>query len=82
MERKEVLFTDLGNILTPQEAISDADSPSTWRRCSYETDALSGTLVSAQGRTRGAATLTLSPSLCGWYRIFIGLGRFSSEGHM
>lgn len=79
--RKEVLFSDLGNQLSPADAITDGDTPTTWRRCHYETAELSGTLVAAQDRSR-VAPLTLSPNLTGWYRIHLGIGRRSSEGHI
>ena len=78
MERKEVLFADLGRLLSPSEAITDHDTPKTWRRCHYETATLSGTLVSAQSRSH-VPPLTLSPELSGWYHIYLGLGRYSSD---
>lgn len=78
MERKEILFSDLGHQLSPASAITDHDTPTSWRRCSYETPTFSGTLVSAQSRVR-VEPLTLSPNLTGWYRIYLGLGRFSSD---
>lgn len=77
-ERKEILLTDLGHLLTPASAITDGDTKTTWRRCHYETASLSGTLVSAQCRS-AVESLTLSPDLTGWYRIYLGLGRFSGE---
>lgn len=79
MERKEVLLSDLGHLLTPQSAIADDATPTQWRRVSYETTDFSGSLVSTTYLSE-VPSLTLEPKLSGWYKIFLGLNYVHSHG--
>lgn len=77
--RKEIIFKDLGQLCQPQANISPIRALGKWNAVSYETAALSGTLLAAIGSSY-PEDVRLSPQLTGWYRIFVAIPACWSSG--
>ncbi len=71
MERKELLFTDLGAAFAPKENLSPYGIKGKWRVVPYATNAFSGTMLSAIETV--PEDVTLDPNATGWYRIYVTL---------
>lgn len=79
-QRKEVIFSDLGNLCQPRENISALRTRDAWNTISYETPDIRGTLLAAQERAC-PADVYLAPKLTGWYRIFVAMPCVHSSGN-
>ena len=76
-ERKEVIFSDLGNICTPACNISDFKEIYKWNRIPYETAHVKGTLLVSTGCGR-PEPVSFDPGLTGWYRLFVAVATYGA----
>ena len=68
--RKEVIFSDLGSLFKPSEAISTTGDKTHWRSVPYTCGKISGTLVSSLNDSR-PQDISFDPQLTGWYRVYV-----------
>ncbi len=67
-----IIFSDLAALCQPAEHISTEFLCDKWTSVSYETAAVSGTMLSAFA-TAAPETVSLQPGLTGWYKIYVGM---------
>ena len=70
-ERKEVLFTNLGEICEPAKNISKIREFYKWVSVPYETKDIKGNMLLSLQKGR-PEDVRLNPGLTGWYRIMVG----------
>lgn len=67
---KEILISDLASIVKQPEYIQSKMSRDAWQAAEYETGKAKGVMLAA-GEETTPPRITLSPSLSGWYRVYI-----------
>ena len=67
-----IIFSNLAEICEPQSAISETPVVDKWLSVTYETANISGTMLAAY-ETVSPQTVTLSPKLTGWYKIYVSM---------
>ena len=70
--KKEIIYSDLGNLCEPSQNISDKRKINKWNSYYYETDKFSGTMLLAPTVSKPDDVI-LKPKLSGWYKIYVGL---------
>lgn len=76
--RKEIVISDLSNAVLEKDRLSDFCTADKWEVVAYETSYASGNMLIASEQTF-PQKLTISPELCGWYRIYVCMAGFT--GH-
>ena len=68
--RKEVIISDLSAAVQEKDRLADFSTADHWEVSSYETAAVSGTLLFASEESY-PEPVTIAPKLDGWYRIYV-----------
>ncbi len=77
--RREVIISDLAAAVREKNRLCDFCTEDRWETVSYETSAVSGTMLNAS-ETTIPGPLTIAPGLTGWYRIYVCPADFGGFG--